>query len=350
MTNKRTKILSAQELSVFCAQIAWLLKAAVPLEEGILAISDSTEHTAHKKQFQELASFLTETGSLTAALQKTDIFPSYLLHMMQIGEAAGTLDEVAASLSDHYHREAQLQAQLKNAILTPLVLIGMIAAVIGILIVKILPIFYQVFDSLGSDLPAGSTSALGFSAVLGKASLCFVLALAILLFLLWILSGTAKGQEHLILLATALPYTGAILKQIDAARFSSVFSMLLRSGYDSTQALDLIPGILNSRSGTDKARQIASSVSSGTALALALRQSGLFSGMYPSMIGVGEKTGNLDTVMEQIARDYSEEAQDRLTRAISFVEPALVGMLSIVIGSILLSIMLPLMGIMAAIG
>lgn len=350
MTNNHAQPLTAKELSVFCAQISWLLKAAISLEEGIAAICDTTESAAQKEQMQALSAHIAETGSLTAALKRMDIFPPYLIHMMEIGELSGKLDEVADSLSDHYRREAQLQAQLKNAVISPLFLILMIAAVIAVLIAKILPIFYQVFDSLGADLPDGSVTAIGFSMALGKASLCFVLTLAVLIVVLLALSRTAQGKNQLLQLGAALPVTGVIIQKIDAARFSSVFSMLLHSGYDSVQALERMPGILSSRRSAEKATRISAAVTQGTALPQALRDSGLFSGIYTSMIGVGEKTGSLDSVMKQIAEDYSEEARNRIDNAIALIEPVMVGMLSIVIGSILLSIMLPLMGIMSSIG
>ncbi len=339
--------LSSRELSLFCSQIFWLLKAAIPLEEGIAAVCENTQDTREKKLLQDILSSLAQTGSFSLSLKKSGAFPEYLVNMMEIGEKAGKLDDVSSSLSVYYEREDDLKSQIRGAVIYPLVLILMIAAVVAVLIVKVLPVFRQVLETLGGDVPAVSVAAVQFSLTVGQGAFVLILALALLIAVGALAARTRKGADFFRALLGRFPPARRAFSSIDAARFSSVLSMLLSSGYEIAQALELLPGILSSPQGSGKAREISRKVSQGRPFSQALQQSGLFSGIYSSMIGVGEKTGNLDAVMNRIAEHYNEEVQNMLSGMTVMIEPVMVGLLSVIIGIILLSIMLPMMGIMS---
>ena len=343
---KRTA-LTAAELALFCSQMSWLLKAAVPLEEGLSAVCENTRDTGKKRLIQNVLSGLEKGTPLSASLKSSGAFPEYLASMAEIGEKAGKLDDVFSALARHYEREDELKSRIRGAVTYPTVLILMIAAVIALLDVKVLPVFRQVLEDLGSGVPAASIAAVQVGLAAGRVALALILAWAALAAAGVLAAKTRKGAAFLRGLADRLPPARRIFAGIDTARFSSALAMLLSSGYGAAQALELLPGILSSPQNGRRAREIARRVSQGVPFSQALRKSGLFPGIYSSLIGVGEKAGNLDAVMDRIAARSGEEAQEKLSGAVSAVEPVLIGVLSAVIGVILLSILLPLMGILS---
>ncbi|WP_101697752.1 type II secretion system F family protein [Clostridium minihomine] len=349
MNRQSGTVFTVRELSVFCSQISWLLKAAIPLEEGIAAICDNMENPRQKQHLNSIRDTLSENGSFCYALNSSGIFPRYMIHMIDIGEKTGKLDDVMASLALYYEREDQMKTQIKSAVTYPLILIFMISAVMLVLISKILPIFQQVFEGLSADFSSSSIAAVHTGALVGKIALAAMLLLAVaILFSFWAIK-TEKGKRCFLSLSYRLPFLSKMMDQLDAAQFASVFSLLLSSGYDLSQSLELLPGILKTPSAIRKAQAVSQAVTNGESFSPSLQQTGLFPGIYTSMIRVGESAGNLDNVMNQIAETYQEEAMGRMNQAVSLIEPLLVGLLSIVIGAILLSIMLPLIGIMSGI-
>ena len=350
MGSEKVKKFSALELSLFCSQLSWILKAAVPLEEGIAAISENTESACRKKILKTMEQGLAANASLSRVLKGSGAFPDYLVSMVEIGEKSGRLDDVVSMLARHYEREDRLHSQIRSAVLYPLVLILMIAGVVAVLVVKVLPIFRQVFENLGADVPPASVAAMSIGAAVGKYAFFVLLGIVLLALLCWALAKTKRGARFFQELSEKLPVTRRIFEKIGSARFASVMSMLLASGCDISESLTLTAGVLGSPAMTRRAEACRQAMSGGAAFPQAVKAAGLFSGFYAGMITVGEKTGSLDSVMSQLAAHYSEEAGISLSNAVSLIEPALVGVLSAVIGVVLLSVMLPLMGIMSSVG
>lgn len=350
MGSEKVKKFSALELSLFCSQLSWILKAAVPLEEGIAAVCENTENSGRRKILKTMQAGIAAGGSLSRALNESGAFPDYLVSMVAIGEKAGKLDDVVLMLARHYEREDRLRGQIRNAVLYPLVLILMIAGVVAVLVVKVLPVFRQVFENLGADVPPASVAAMNVGAAVGRYAFFVILGIVLLALLCCALAKTRNGARLFRNLSEKIPFTRGIFEKIGAARFASVMSMLLASGYDASESLDLTAGVLGSPAMTRKAEACRRAMSGGAAFPQALKAAGLFSGIYAGMITVGEKTGSLDSVMNQLASHYSEEAGVSLSNAVSLIEPVLVGLLSAVIGAVLLSVMLPLMGIMSSVG
>lgn len=335
---------------MFCSQISLVLKAAIPMEEGIAAICETMEDSRDQALLKQLQDSVAMTGSFYTALEESKRFPPYMVNMVRIGEKAGKLDDVTASLAAYYEREDQLRSQIKSAVTYPLILILMISAVIAVLVIKVLPVFQQVFENLGSDMSASSITAMNIGGAIGKYAFFVILGVVLLAVACFAASKTTKGAIFFANLAEKLPFIRKISDKIGAARFASVMSMLLGSGYDTTEALELLPGVLGSPKVIKKSEACRIAIEEGKSFSKALEENHMFSGIYSSMINVGARTGNIDSVMDKLADHYNEEVDTALSNAVSFIEPIMVGLLSVIIGAILLSIMLPLMGIMSSIG
>ena len=147
--NRKSSVLPADETAMFCTQIALVLKSGISLADGTEAIYSSCENGPGKKYFEEISTAVTQTGSLYEAVKQVGIFPSYMVEMTGIGERAGKLDDVMEALGLYYEREHNIKKSIKNAVLYPSVLLMMLAIVIAVLVIGVLPIFSNVFESLG---------------------------------------------------------------------------------------------------------------------------------------------------------------------------------------------------------
>jgi type IV pilus assembly protein PilC len=347
---KKSKLLIADDISIFCAQIALILKSGIPLDEGIVAIGENIEDKNGKAIIDEMSAFIAQKGELHLALKNAGVFPEYMVNMVRIGEKTGKLESVMESLSVYYERESNLRKRIKSAILYPSILVLMMCAVFTVLIVKVLPIFQEVFTSLGSDMSPIAISLMNFGTSLGKYAYIILLLLVVLIAVLFCYAKTSVGMQRVGRLFSKLYFTKKLSNKIAIARFASVMSMMLSSGYHTDGALELVTTIISHPIVEKKVSRCRELINNGHSFADAMNQAKLFDGIYSRMISIGVKTGSLDEVMKRLANIYNEQADDAIEKTVAFVEPTLVGMLCIIIGIILLTVMLPLMGIMSSIG
>jgi type IV pilus assembly protein PilC len=349
-TPRKAKTLSPRDISLFCSQVGLILEAGIPLADGIGAIEENIESSDGKEMVRRLRGKLEANGSFYAALRDSAVFPNYMVSMVEVGEKAGRLDNVVEVLAHYYDREDKLRHRVRNALLYPLLLVMMMAAVILLLLVKVLPIFNAVFLNLGSDVLSTAQSVTRIGTTIGQCALVLILLLAAVLIFLLAVSGRSAGGRSLPEPFLHFRPVKRIFRKIGSARLASVLSLLLSSGYDITETFELARRIFSDREMLRKIKQIKKDVDSGVSVSSAMEHAGVFPAVYSGMIRLGAKTGTLDSVMKQLAELSGEEADASIERAISVIEPAMVAALSVVIGGILLSVMLPLMGILSSIG
>ena len=270
-----------------------------------------------------------------------------MLHMVQIGEYSGKLDEVMEALSVHYEREAGIAQAIKNAVTYPLIMVFMMLLVILVLVTKVMPIFNQVFRQLGSEMTGLSKAILDFGTAINRYSVVLIVLVALLAVLILYFGKTKSGREKLSSFTSRLGWTKAFTEKLAACRFASGMSLTLSSGMNPEECLNLASKLTNNEEFTKKLETCRETVNNGQDLSHSLLEAGIFSGIYARMVSIGSKTGSLDEIMHEIADKYQDEIDQRFTNMISILEPTLVIVLSVIVGMILLSVMLPLMGIMS---
>ena len=338
--------LSAQELSAFSAQLALVLHAGVFLPEGLIAMTQDNPDPVLMK----LSLAVEGGGKLAPAMRETGAFPEYMLGMVELGESAGKLEQVMRALSLYYEREDALKNQIKSAVFYPMMLVGVMIVVIAVLLIRVLPVFADVFAELGGAAGALSPDVAAFGAVAGYASMGVALLLLVLCAAFSLKLRTASGYASLVRAFSRVGPLTKLADKIAAGRFAFALSMLLESGYGLDAALGTLPSVVENERIARRIRDCREAMREGTSFAKAVETSGLFSGMYAHLLGVGFRTGALDSVTAKIADIYEEEINRALARLVGAVEPVLVALLCTVIGSILLGVMLPLMNIMSGIG
>ncbi len=290
-----------------------------------------------------------ETGNLYLALNDTNLFPSYMIHMVQIGEETGTLDEVMAALETHYEREAAVRKSIQSAVTYPLLMTGMMVAVIIVLLVKVMPIFNQVFVQLGTEMTGFSRTLMHAGTALGRYFVVVILFLAAVAGMIFYGTRTAAGRRLFQKIGYKLGFTRAIYEEIAACRFASGMALTLSSGLNPDRSMELVTSLNDDPVFQKKTELCLEKIRDGEDLSEALFHAGMFSGVYARMASIGSKTGSMDQVMEQIADLYQDDIDTRMNNLLAVLEPTLVAALSLIVGVILLSVMLPLMGIMSSI-
>lgn len=338
----RKKLLSQIEIAAFCQQIAMVINAGLPTYYGISILRDEAPDELTAALLEQIYEPMESGGTLHAALKATGVFPSYMVHMVELGEATGRLEEVLISLSNYYEREAQIRDSVKSAVTYPLIMTIMMIAVILVMIAKVIPVFSKIYEELGSELTGIALSLMKVSTLINHYMVVLVIVFFILLLFGLLLYNTDLGR--VLFLGRSLSMT------IAAGRFSNCMYLALASGLDTDQGLDLAAELVNNPHMQERIAKCKESIRQGDSFARALIVSGIFSQIYSSWITIGYKTGNMDEVMHRIFTAYEKETDERLSRLLSVLEPTLVIILCIFIGLILISFLLPLLGIMSSIG
>lgn len=347
---KITKVLSSAELSVFCYQFSIVFKAGLPYLEGLRLLAEDVFEKNLKGIAQEIVSSAEKGSLLCEAFEKQGSFPEYMVSMLRIAENTGKLGEVFEQLSAYYDHQDQLRQKIKNALTYPFVLIGLMAVVLVMLIVKVLPIFHEILLSVGGSVPSATQFVLEFSQVLQSILLVIIgfIVLSIFYFVIVFKTHIFKGhREHFLL---NFPVVNKLYKKMILVKFARAFAILIKSGLSIQTSLDMVQPMLDNRMVKLKLESAIQQIESGESLENALRSTKLFPELFIKMLALGNKTGDLDTTLEKISSIYDQELNRSLNRLTVSIEPTLVIVLSLVVGAILLLVMMPLINIMASIG
>lgn len=347
---KEQKKLSNAEIASFCTQTSLLFHAGIaPVETLYILLSDI--HSEKGRELLKAILTVCRQGEpFHKALASTNVFPDYVLHTIALGEEAGTLDTCMQSLAAYYEKEEAISESIKNAIIYPFLMTFMMLIVIFVLISKVMPIFNQVFIELGSEMTGFAASLLYLGENLNRYSLVILLFLALLLVLYLIGTKTSWGKNITTKFLNQFPLTRSFYANIACQRFASGMALCLSSGMGTYASLDMVYQLVGNRNLQNKIIVCKNTLHAGSNLAEALSSSEIFNNLYSQMVAVGFKSGNVDIVLSQIADAYEKTTDKKLQSLISILEPTLVIILSIIVGMILLSVILPLMGIMSSIG
>ncbi|QTE68135.1 type II secretion system F family protein [Clostridiales bacterium] len=348
---KKGRIMSSEELSSFCDQIALMLSSGMTLRDGIemLAEDEMKDKSLKHRPYTNLYKTVDETGSLYVALKENEEdWPSYMIEMVDIGEQTGRLEDIMLSLSTYYQREGRIRSAAVSAITYPLVLGVMLVVIIGILLWRVLPIFRRVLASLGVGSSSSGSVLMQIGTWVGWGVLILIGLVVLAAIVIAILLKTKARSGVLKFLKNLFPPVRKLTEKLSASRVAGILSLMLSSGFPMENALQMAPAALADQESIDKVAQIRKDMQDGDTFSDALSKSGLFADFHNRMLKVGAASGHEPQVMGKIAEIYEEQVEDGLDHLISIVEPTLVALLCVVIGAILLSVMLPMAGVLSA--
>lgn len=344
----RMKSLTNSELSVFASQMAMILKAGIPPLEGISIMNEEQTNRNDRNVLTQMEKILSDTGSFSEAVKQIGVFPDYFVRMTHIGETTGKLDDVMESISVHFNREAQIATSVRQAVTYPFVMVSMMIVVVLMLVMKVLPAFNDAFVQLGYELTGFSKLALDFGYFLNKYSIYLLGIFAVVLVLFFFFSTTRVGQRTFVKFIRTFGWGKKISHIAAACRISSGMSIILSSGLNIENSVELTTGLVEDPVYRRRMRKVAQDLDDGVQFDKAMKNASIFEGVFSQMTTVGYKTGTMDEIMNQISTSYEEELDYQLGRIIAILEPTLVIILSAIVGAVLLSVMLPLLGVLAS--
>ena len=349
MASYSEKGLSYFEISNFCRQIARLFNAGITPNEALHILIKDTDNAGYSDFLSGILDSLKQGERFHDALRETDMFPDYVTNLIKLGEETGSLDTVSESLAIYYENEDNLRANIKSAVTYPIIMVVLMLVVVTVVLRNVLPVFEQVFTEMGASMDGLGTMFLNIGKAISKYSLAIniVLLLAYGIFLFFYL--TNSGKESFDSFLSKFPPTRHFQHEVAVGRFASSMSVAMHSGLSTYDSLKLSSEIVGNEEIKGHILKAAEDIRKGSSLTDALSESKMLSNVYLSMLEVASRTGNTDQVMAEIANQYVKENDRKMNALISAVEPFLVILLSVVVGAILLSVILPLMGIMTGI-
>ena len=339
--------LTYKDIASFTSQMALILHAGISAYEGIAFMREDNDNDNFQTFLDIIYNHLDHGETLFTALSVCDIFPSFMLNMIQIGEQSGELEEVMNSLSQHYQRLHDNNESIKSALSYPLIMISMMFLVVIVLITQVLPIFNRVFEQLGSSITGFSKIVLDIGLFLSSYSYVFIGIFIVFIVVIIFFAKNEYGKNKLSHFIENSRLTKDISLKLALSKFTSVMSIAISSGLNIEDSFDMAATLIEHQE-LLKRISIAKEIMLEKDLANSLVEAKVLTGMYARLITIGGHTGEIDLVMKQIADHYDQETNEKIHHLISIIEPTLVAILSIFVGIILLSVMLPLMGIMSS--
>ena len=341
------KQLSFRDLAIFCEQISMMIRSGIMLHSGMQMITDDTSNSEKKAVFQVVSNQLAKGCMLDTALKSSSAFPEYMIHMVEIGTKSGKLETVMNALSAYYNRQQAMKENIKSAIVYPLILIFMMLVVLIFLAAKVLPVFEQVFKSLGTQMSPWAAYIMKIGSLFNQYSLVLVILFFVLAALSLYVLRTESGKNA---------FTGFLMgkktsEKFAVATFTSTMALMLSSGLDFELAIQLSAQTISNRTVKDKIEKARILMDEKSISFIeALSNVDLLSNTMTGLLSMGYQAGSVDSAMEYIAVLYEEEYQAALMNKVSMIEPISIVVISILIGSILVSVMFPLLGVLSTIG
>lgn len=324
--------------------LSTLLLAGVTLPEALSALTEQVESPRFKGILGDLAARVNEGSSLADAMQThPGVFDKLYVNMIRAGEASGSLETVLIRLADFMDQQEELRSKVSTAMVYPVVMSIVGAFVVGILMVKVVPQISQMFEDQGAELP-WTTRLLMFVShvIVGWWWLLILLAIGVV----WLLRrwrasevGRLMGDTWIL----QLPAIGDLARKIAVARFARTLATMLASGVQLLEALEIVRGLLANVVLERVVTEARDNIREGEGIATALKRSGQFPALVTHMIAVGERSGQLEQMLTDVADAYDREASTAIGRATAVLEPVMIVLMAGVVGFIVFSIMTPIL-------
>ncbi len=341
-------VLSDDAASVFCLEVAEALKSGITVSESFLLISEQEKSGPLQKACLDVYERTDAGEELAASMAEQGIFPGHILKMLQVAEKTGTTEQVFRELSAYYKRKADLSRSVRSAVVYPLMLLVIILAVFFVFIIEVLPVFDNVFRQIGATMAPAAEFFMRMGLNLAKAK-WVLLAVAVVL-AAGVLAGfiVPPARRFFSELFSRLFHRTRTGKKALLSQVASVLSLSVAGTRDLEEALELSCGFSLDTPYEKPLRDCLEAVRNGERFADHAEKAQLFAPVYCRMIGIGEKTGSVDAMMSEVAGRAQADSEAAIQKVVGRVEPAAVIILSVCVGLLLLSVMLPLVGIMSA--
>ncbi len=339
----KAKSVPAKNLAVFTRQFSVMIDAGLPLVQCLDILGNQEEHAYFAQVILQTRADVEGGMSLADAMKRhPKVFDGLFCNMIAAGEAGGILDTILKRLAVYIEKAVKLKSQVQSAMIYPIAVIVIAGVVIGVILWKVIPTFAQLFAGLGATLPLPTRVVIALSNNL--------IRFMPLLFIAFFAGGwafrtyyaTEKGRHVIDAITLKVPILGPILRKIAVARFCRTLSTLMASGVPILDGLDITARTSGNAIIEDAILATRKSIERGETIAAPLKETGVFPGMVVQMIGVGEATGALDTMLAKIADFYEEEVDVAVEGLLTLLEPVMIAFLGGAVGGIVIAMYMPI--------
>ncbi len=342
------RTISNEGISSLTLELSLLLHAGIGVADALALLAEEADYRELLAGMPEKAD---EGASLSTCLRESGRFPAYVCGLIEVGEHAGRTEEALSALSRYYERRVRLDRRIRSALLYPAVMLVLMLVVIGVLLVRVLPIFDEVYRSLGGRLSGVAGGLLTLGRWLDKAMPVLWVLLAAVVVFCGAFAALPDFREKILGMWRGSRGDRGGSRRMNTARVVQALAMGMSSGLPIEEALELSATLLSDIPPAQaRCMDCRGRLDREEPLAAAMRESGMLPAASSRLLELGQRSGSADAAMEKIALDLTEDSEAAIEELVGRVEPALVLVCSLLVGLILLSVMLPLMHIMAAIG
>lgn len=339
-----------KDLAVFCKQFSAVLNAGVTIISALEMMSEQLENKTLKRALQEAQAYVQKGGTLADAFKlNPKVFPPIMINMTAAGEMSGNLEICFDRLTTHFETANALHSKVKGAVTYPIVILIVVVAVVAVLLVGVIPQFSQMFDDLGSELPAATQMLVNLSNFLQHKWYILVIIVAAIVFGLKAFGKTEPGSLMYAKIGIKFPLFGNLTIKSAAATFSRTMATLMASGISLIDAVEQVAKMINNRIIREALLDAKTQIAKGVPLSKPLRDCGIFPPMLPQMTKIGEETGNIEDMMDKVADYYEMEVNDATDALTAAMEPLIIVIMGVVVGGIVMAIYSPMLSMYDAV-
>jgi type IV pilus assembly protein PilC len=332
-----------KDLVIFARQFSVMIAANVPVVESLMILIDQTNNISLKNMIASIA-FEVDGGSFLsdAFAKRPKVFSEFFVNIVRSGETSGKLDEVLNYLADEMEKSYDMAAKIRGAMIYPVFIIIALCCVAVVLMVYVIPNLTAILTETGAVLPLSTRIVIGASDILKRYLVLFVAGFIALVLAIRFYSRTYSGRRQIDMLKLRMPIFGPLFKYIYLMRFSRSLSTLLKGGVTITRSLEIVADVVGNTIYKELILETLESINDGNPLSMVFETSSYVPRMVPQMIAVGEKTGKIDAVLDQVTAFYSRESSNMLDNLSKLMEPIIMVIMGVGVGIMVAAVLLPM--------
>jgi type IV pilus assembly protein PilC len=340
--------IGTKEIAIFFRQFSVMIDAGLPLVQCLEILAANQENPSFQKTLTGVRTTVEGGATLANAMrQYPNVFDDLTTNMIEAGETGGILDIILQRLAVYVEKAVRLRAAVKSALIYPVAVVSLAGLIVGALLKWVVPIFANLFAGLGVALPLPTRIVMGLSGFVQSFWWVVIVAGPAFVFGLRAIRKNPKGRYYFDKFLLYLPVVGPLLRKIAVGRFTRTLGTLITSGVPILEGLAITARTSGNAVLEEALMKVRKAIEEGRTIVDPLRECGVFPNMVTQMIGVGEATGAMDSMLQKIADFYEEEVDAATKDMLAMLEPVIIGVLGITIGGIVISLYMPLFAMIA---
>lgn len=332
-----------RDFSIFCHQFVSIVGAGVTIIDAFSMLADQTENKALQNAIRAVHTDISKGDTLANSMRRqAGVFPMMLCNMVEAGEASGSLDKSFSRMATQFEKDAQLQSAVKKALIYPIVLIVVMIGVVFAMMTFVIPNFMGMFEDIGGELPAVTLALIAVSDFFVAYWWAILLGAGAIFAGYKIFYSTPTGQSVIDKLKLKIPALGPVQTKSACARLGRTLCTLLGAGVPMIDALDITARSMDNVHYKNAMKEAKDQVTRGVVLSRPLKTCGLFPPMVIHMVSIGEETGNIEAMLENVAKYYEEDVQAATESMMALMEPAIIIVMAGVVGFLVIAMLSPM--------